>query len=94
MKKVDRTVILPLSKKRPRRGPISIIREHYLRDDIPCRMKQCGICDQTLSDTQCMLTEDLSHYLLPDVNVVERFHEVLEYPTLRGVIVTQTASDN
>ncbi|XP_019853145.1 PREDICTED: DIS3-like exonuclease 1 [Amphimedon queenslandica] len=94
MKKVDRTVILPLSKRRPRRGPISIIREHYLRDDIPCRMKQCGICNQELSDTQCMLTDDLSHYLLPDVNVVERFHEVLEYPTLRGLIITQTASDN
>ena len=43
---------------------------------------------------QCMLTDDLSQYLLPDVNIVERFHEVLEYPTLRGVIITQTASDN
>lgn len=41
-----------------------------------------------------MLTDDLSQYLLPDVNIVERFHEVLEYPTLRGVIITQTASDN
>lgn len=41
-----------------------------------------------------MLTPDLSHYVLPDVSVVERFHEVLEYPQIRGLIITQTASDN
>lgn len=41
-----------------------------------------------------MLTPDLSHYVLPDVSVVERFHEVLEYPQIRGIIITQTASDN
>ena len=40
----------------------------------------------------CLLTKDLSHFAFPDVDTVKQFHEVLEHPELRGIIITQTAT--
>lgn len=37
-----------------------------------------------------MLTNDLTHYIIPDVSVIEKFYEVLEHPQLRGLIISQT----
>ena len=45
--KLDQEVRIGWNK---RRGQVSVIREHYLRDDIPCRIQQCSLCDQSLAD--------------------------------------------
>ena len=28
-----------------RRGNVSVTREHYVRDDIPCKVKGCVLCE-------------------------------------------------
>ena len=42
----------------------------------------------------CTLNRDLLHYVIPDVEMVEQFHEVLQHPSLNGIILTQTASNH
>ena len=37
---------------RKRRANVSVVREHYLRDDISCKAEKCCICDhQIMKDT-------------------------------------------
>lgn len=38
-----------------------------------------------------VLSEDVTHYVFPDVGVVVDYQEVLEFRELRGVVFTQTA---
>lgn len=45
--KIDKEIRIGWNK---RRGQVSVIREHYLRGDIPCRSQLCTTCDHTLSD--------------------------------------------
>ena len=45
--KVDKEIRIGWNK---RRGIVSVLREHYLRDDIPCRIQECRLCRQELSD--------------------------------------------
>lgn len=46
MKSLEKEVRLTYGKGR--RGYVSVIREHYLRDDISCKVEKCSICDAKL----------------------------------------------
>ena len=43
MKRREREVRLNYAKGK--RGYVSVMREQYLRTDIPCKVKECTICD-------------------------------------------------
>ena len=43
MLKIDEQVRIGWNKKR---GQVSVTRERYLRDDIPCRIELCTFCEQ------------------------------------------------
>ncbi|XP_069078997.1 DIS3-like exonuclease 1 [Pleurodeles waltl] len=74
----------------PRGRSVRIVREHYLREDVPCASCLCpGGCIQAPGGKQ--LPEDLTHYVVPDWMVVQDYLEILEMPELRGLIFTQTA---
>ena len=32
--------------RRGRRAAVSVVREHYLRDDISCRVQACALCGE------------------------------------------------
>ena len=34
---------------RGKRGNVSVVREHYLRDDIPCKSEACVLCTTLIS---------------------------------------------
>ncbi|XP_053720299.1 DIS3-like exonuclease 1 [Synchiropus splendidus] len=71
------------------RKVVRVVREHYLREDVPCRSELCvGGCNNEGK----VLAAGLTHYLVPDVNVLLDFLEVLEFREVQGVIFTQTGS--
>jgi len=66
-------------QKTPTGNVVKIVREHYVRDDIPCGHPSCGACTQddgtgrpllsdkpTLSSVLC----PFPHYIIPDTNVL------------------------
>ncbi|XP_056269243.1 DIS3-like exonuclease 1 [Pseudoliparis swirei] len=68
---------------------LRVVREHYLRERVPCYSALCQAgCDQ--QDLQ-LLPGELTHYVVPDVGVVLDYLEVLEVRGLQGVVFTQTA---
>jgi exosome complex exonuclease DIS3/RRP44 len=65
---------------------IQVVREHYLRDDIPSGLPQDPTCppeDQRLSPTAPL-------YAVVDTNVALHQADVLEHPQVRDVIVCET----
>ncbi|CAL1604420.1 unnamed protein product [Knipowitschia caucasica] len=78
--------ILHLKSSRGRK--VRVVREHYLREKVPCFSAGC--------QAQCnnegkVLPADLTHYVVPDVGVVLDFLEILEFREIQGIIFTQTA---
>ncbi|UYV79580.1 DIS3 [Cordylochernes scorpioides] len=76
---------------------LKIVREHYLRSDIPCSSAICEECDQEL----CKLESEgkskstlipTFHYIVPDTNVIlhQVILDVLEDPVFKNVVVPQT----
>jgi exosome complex exonuclease DIS3/RRP44 len=60
--------------KRTRKGNVvKVVKEHYLRDDIPCSSEICNICSKTtppvLSSEPRSTSTHKPHYLIPDTNV-------------------------
>jgi DIS3-like exonuclease 1 len=43
-----------LVHRRGRRSHVSVIREHYLRDDISCKAEKCRICQHQLREKQSL----------------------------------------
>ncbi|KAJ8271965.1 hypothetical protein COCON_G00108240 [Conger conger] len=78
--------ILHLKSSRGRK--VRVVREHYLREHIPCFS---ALCQGDCANEGKILSEDLTHYVVPDAGVVRDFLEVLEFRELRGVVFTQTA---
>lgn len=71
-------------KKTKRGSVMKIVREHYLRDDITCGSRVCGLCEHPKKQQKPPLEENPNnrsslckrqHYLLPDTNVV--LHQVI-----------------
>lgn len=92
---------------RSRRGKASkIVREHYLRDDIPCGSQACEACDEyylpdpsglvkppILSSMPLKIEKDGigQHYVIPDTNVVLNAIDMLENDKVfYDVIIPQT----
>uniref|UniRef100_A0A8B9GCQ5 Exosome complex exonuclease RRP44 n=1 Tax=Amazona collaria TaxID=241587 RepID=A0A8B9GCQ5_9PSIT len=87
--------------KRTRAGAVvKVVREHYLRDDIPCGAAACRLCPlrtdapaPSLEAQPGGATSSLCpgpHYLLPDTNVLLHQIDILEDPVIKNVIVLQT----
>ncbi|XP_061223751.1 exosome complex exonuclease RRP44 [Neopsephotus bourkii] len=91
--------------KRTRAGAVvKVVREHYLRDDIPCGAAACRLCPPRPDATATAPAPSLEarpggaasslcpgpHYLLPDTNVLLHQIDILEDPVIKNVIVLQT----
>ncbi|CAB1422139.1 unnamed protein product [Pleuronectes platessa] len=78
--------VLHLKSSRGRK--VRVVREHYLRERVPC----CSCACQAACDNEGkLLPDDLTHYVVPDVGVVVDYLEVLEFRELQGIIFTQTS---
>jgi len=72
---------------------MGVVREHYMRDDIPCAAQLCfENCSQKEGKT--LLPSTSTHYLLPLEDVASDFIDVLASSELRrsGVIVLQSVA--
>lgn len=88
-------------------GATKIVREHYLRDDIPCYSTLCEICHEhlkpdaagllpqfVLSSTPQKLTSGEMHYVVVDTNIMLHAVDMLENTAcFYDVIIPQTALD-
>lgn len=73
------------------RKVMGVVREHYLRDDIPCQSELCfENCKSDKDQDKTRLPANVTHYLLPLEDVVKDYFEVLTAPELRGLIFLQT----
>ncbi|XP_034471257.1 DIS3-like exonuclease 1 isoform X1 [Hippoglossus hippoglossus] len=78
--------VLHLKSSRGRK--VRVVREHYLRERVPC----CSCACQAACDNEGkLLPADLTHYVVPDVGVVVDYLEILEFRELQGIIFTQTS---
>uniref|UniRef100_A0A8C5MFD5 DIS3-like exonuclease 1 n=1 Tax=Leptobrachium leishanense TaxID=445787 RepID=A0A8C5MFD5_9ANUR len=84
MLKTERILHLKVQRGRTLRA----VREHYLRDDVSCWSPLCG---RSCPKDGKLLSEELTHYVVPDCQVLHDYQEVLEFPELKGVIFMQTA---
>ncbi|NWX39904.1 RRP44 exonuclease, partial [Steatornis caripensis] len=87
--------------KRTRAGAVvKVVREHYLREDIPCGAAACRLCPPRPAGPGLGLEAQPSgaasglcpgpHYLLPDTNLLLHQIDILEDPVIKNVIVLQT----
>ncbi|KAI9018441.1 hypothetical protein DFJ74DRAFT_699635 [Hyaloraphidium curvatum] len=82
--------------KKTRTGQVvNVVREHYLRDDIPCSIRGCPACAvQEATLTEPMGVEATApqglYLLVPDTNVFLHQIDVIEHPSFKDVIVLQT----
>ncbi|EDQ90882.1 uncharacterized protein MONBRDRAFT_35038 [Monosiga brevicollis MX1] len=75
------------SKKTRKGAVLKVSREHYLRDDIHCRLHGCTKCQQT---EPCL---EPGTVLVPDTNAVLHQLDVLEHPSVKNVVLTTTVLD-
>ncbi|XP_023188366.1 DIS3-like exonuclease 1 isoform X1 [Xiphophorus maculatus] len=78
--------VLHLKSSRGRK--VRVVREHYLRERVPCFS---ALCQAGCENDGKVLPGDLTHYVVPDAEVVLNYLEVLELVELQGVVFTQTA---
>ncbi|KAJ7311275.1 hypothetical protein JRQ81_006890 [Phrynocephalus forsythii] len=67
---------------------VRVVREHYLRPDVPCGS---ALCRSACPRVGKLLSDDVTHYIVPDWKVVQDYLEILEFPELRGIVFMQTA---
>ncbi|KAI8993271.1 hypothetical protein BDB01DRAFT_716146 [Pilobolus umbonatus] len=83
--------------KRTRKGNVvKVVKEHYLRDDIPCSSLACKICTQgtpSLSAEPRSTSTLPPHYLIPDTNVFISQLDIMEHSAIKDVIVLQTVRE-
>ncbi|XP_064620645.1 DIS3-like exonuclease 1 [Lineus longissimus] len=70
---------------------VKIVREHYLREDVPCQSPLC-LAGCKSSGTCVRLPCNVTHYLIPDGTVAKDFLEMLEFPEISGIIFMQTVA--
>ncbi|KAI9270522.1 hypothetical protein BDA99DRAFT_502004 [Phascolomyces articulosus] len=78
---------------------VKLVREQYLRGDIPCMSEQCPAtppCQRLQDNTnnspkhEGLLSLHADHYVIPDMSIVMRYLEILEQEELTGIILSQT----
>ncbi|OXB68986.1 hypothetical protein ASZ78_003455 [Callipepla squamata] len=62
---------------------VRVVREHYLRHDVPCRS---ALCRAGCPRDGKLLSDDVTHYVVPDWKVVQDYLEILEFPELKVLI--------
>ncbi|XP_062998598.1 DIS3-like exonuclease 1 [Elgaria multicarinata webbii] len=67
---------------------VRVVREHYLRPDVPCGS---ALCRAACPRDGKLLSDDVTHYVVPDWKVVQDYLEILEFPELKGIVFMQTA---
>ncbi|GFT82179.1 DIS3-like exonuclease 1 [Nephila pilipes] len=67
-----------------------IVREQYLRDDIPCYSPLCQSCPSSNLDKPIQLAKDATHYVIPCYDIIQKYLELLEFEELKGFIILQT----
>ncbi|KAG5270310.1 hypothetical protein AALO_G00191220 [Alosa alosa] len=77
-----------LHLKSSRGGKVRVVREHYLREHVPCFS---ALCQAACQNEGKILSGDVTHYVVPDAGVVRDFLEVLEFRELQGIVFMQTA---
>ncbi|KAJ3385059.1 hypothetical protein HDU84_002473 [Entophlyctis sp. JEL0112] len=88
-------------RKTRRGGVIKVVKELYLRDDIPCGIASCVHCSAYPSQTSSLPSAatlpkspstklSSKHYLLPDTNVFYHQIDLMEHAAFTNVIVLQT----
>uniref|UniRef100_M8APN9 Exosome complex exonuclease RRP44 n=1 Tax=Aegilops tauschii TaxID=37682 RepID=M8APN9_AEGTA len=68
---------------------VHVVREHYLRDDIPCGAFSCSSCDAAAR----RLNADAAAILVVDTNVVLHQIDLLENPAIEDVVVLSVVLD-
>uniref|UniRef100_A0A674AU85 DIS3-like exonuclease 1 n=1 Tax=Salmo trutta TaxID=8032 RepID=A0A674AU85_SALTR len=79
--------VLHLKSSRGRK--VRVIREHYLREHVPCYSSLCQA--QCLNHDVSLLYHTVTHYVMPDAGVARDFMEILEFREIQGIVFTQTA---
>ncbi|XP_063170414.1 DIS3-like exonuclease 1 [Candoia aspera] len=67
---------------------VRVVREHYLRPDVPCGS---ALCRAGCPRDGKLLSDDVTHYVVPDWKVLHDYLEILEFPELKGLVFMQTA---
>ncbi|XP_067105156.1 DIS3-like exonuclease 1 isoform X1 [Osmerus mordax] len=78
--------ILHLKSSRGRK--VRVVREHYLREHVPC---YSTLCQAGCANDGKVLSGEVTHYVVPDAGVLRDYLEVLEFRELQGIVLTQTA---
>lgn len=68
-------------------GYVKVLREIYLRPQLPCLSAACRECPPS----SCHLPAEATHYIIPAVDVVCNYLDLLELPEMVGILFTQTA---
>ncbi|VAI24595.1 unnamed protein product [Triticum turgidum subsp. durum] len=76
-------------KKTKQGRVVKVVREHYLRDDIPCGAFSCSSCDAAAR----RLNADAAAILVVDTNVVLHQIDLLENPAIEDVVVLSVVLD-
>ena len=88
--------LLPVTKRvnvKVRGKVMGVVREHYLRTDLPCQSQICfENCSQMsmLMKSAAKLPKNVTHYLLPLEDIVKSMFDVLDFPELTGMIFLQS----
>ncbi|XP_034143266.1 DIS3-like exonuclease 1 isoform X2 [Esox lucius] len=78
--------VLHLKSSRGRK--VRVVREHYLRELVPC---YSSLCQAECANEGKVLSADVTHYVVPDAGVTRDFMEILEFREIQGLVFTQTA---
>ena len=73
---------------------MAVVREQYIRNDLSCRSALCKTPNCNIEDQQnsnnILLPENVTHYLIPFVDVAGHYMEILELSDITGIIFLQT----
>ena len=73
---------------------MAVVREQYIRNDLSCRSLLCknDLCDTQKNPNSSMgcLPDNVTHYLIPFIDVAGHYMEILELPDITGIIFLQT----
>ncbi|KAL6597698.1 RNB-domain-containing protein [Neocallimastix californiae] len=92
--KIDRNLIIKNKKNVFKH----VVRELYLRNDIPCLSECCPLsqkCHEKVNNISftSLLQNDCT-YLIPDINTIELYLELFEHENLNNIIISQTVFEN
>ncbi|KAK7116248.1 DIS3-like exonuclease 1 [Littorina saxatilis] len=70
--------------------PLKVVREVYLRPDVPCFSPMC--LAGCRNDSDALLPNGASHYIVPECRIAKDYLELFELTEMQGVVFTQTAA--